>query len=109
MCFKRSDWENVEQNPKTAYHCLQFKDKSKYIELPCKVGDEIYYIPDYYIGRPQLLVGTITDIRISSDDYGVLIWQTPYNGYFMGKNFNVKWFTERNTAEQKLKELKENA
>lgn len=87
--------------------CKHFKDKSKYIELPCKVGDEIWYIPGY-VASPHLLVGTITDIQISSNDYGVRIWQTPYNGYFMGRNFNVNWFTEREEAERKLKELKAN-
>ncbi len=25
-------------------HCAMFKDKSKYIELPCKVGDMLYRI-----------------------------------------------------------------
>lgn len=25
--------------------CKAFKDKSRYIELPCKVGDMVYYIP----------------------------------------------------------------
>ena len=84
--------------------CGYFKNKSKYIELPCKVGDEIWYIPGY-VARPNLLVGTITDIQISSNDYGVRIWQTPLNGYFMGRNFNVNWFTDQEKAEQKLKEL----
>lgn len=90
-----------------AEKCECFKDKSEYIELPCKVGDEIWYIPGY-VASPHLLVGTITDIQISSNDYGVRIWQTPYNGYFMGKNFNVNWFTNREKAEQKLKELNAN-
>lgn len=90
--------------PIIAEQCVDFKDKSKYIELPCKVGDEIWYIPGY-VARPNLLVGTITDIQISSNDYGVRIWQTPLNGYFMGRNFNVNWFTDQEKAEQKLKEL----
>lgn len=84
-----------------------FEDKLEngtLIELPCKVGDEIWYIPGY-VARPNLLVGTITDIQISSNDYGVRIWQTPLNGYFMGRNFNVNWFTDQEKAEQKLKEL----
>lgn len=94
------DAENIESV------CKSFKNKSKYIELPCKVGDEIWYIPGY-VASPHLLVGTITDIQISSNDYGVRIWQTPYNGYFMGRNFNINWFTDREKAEQKLKELQE--
>ena len=27
--------------------CKRFKDKSKFIELPCKVGDTVYLIPTY--------------------------------------------------------------
>ena len=28
-------------------HCVDFKDKSKVIELPCKVGDIVYVIDEY--------------------------------------------------------------
>ncbi len=96
--------KNMSLNETIQEMCRDFKNKSKYIELPCKVGDEIWYIPGY-VASPHLLVGTITVIQISSNDYGVRIWQTPYNGYFMGKNFNVNWLTNREKAEQKLKEL----
>lgn len=34
-------WEGL---PPLAEQCEDFKDKSRYIELPCKVGDMLYYI-----------------------------------------------------------------
>lgn len=27
-----------------ANRCLSFKDKSRFIELPCKVGDKVYFV-----------------------------------------------------------------
>lgn len=38
ICFYQSNTPNITK-------CPHFKDKSRYIELPCKVGDKLYYIP----------------------------------------------------------------
>lgn len=84
--------------------CEHFKDESKCIGLPCKVGDMVYYIPGYVVS-PHLLVGTVTEIMIGADDYGIKIWQTPYNGYFLGKKYGITWFTTKKEAKAKLKEI----
>lgn len=43
------------------FTCGQFKDKSKFIELPCKVGDEIYVLNRGNI--PQKMILDEPDIR----------------------------------------------
>lgn len=65
-----------------AENCNNFKDKSKYIELPCKVGDTVYII-DPFNG---ICDTTLRNVRVNN----VL------------KN-NI--FLTKSEAEQKLKEL----
>ncbi len=43
-CIFKIDWDREKQNLETSYHCLHFKDKSLFIESPCKVGDTVYGI-----------------------------------------------------------------
>lgn len=66
--------------------CRDFKDKSKYIELPCKVGDIVYIIEPF---------NGICDMTLRNVHVNDLL-----------KN-NI--FLTKSEAEQKLKELKENA
>lgn len=36
--------QHCEQTTGTEFKCSHFKDKSRFIELPCKVGDTAYYV-----------------------------------------------------------------
>lgn len=69
-----------------AEKCECFKDKSKYIELPCNIGNKVYII-DPFNGICDM---TLRNVHVND----VL------------KN-NI--FLTKSEAEQKLKELKENA
>ena len=83
-------------------HCGVFKDKSKYIELPCKVGDVVYWI-GRKSGKPfiseEIVQSICCDVRETIE--------------FTALNPNGKilkyFFPTKSKAEQKLKELKENA
>ena len=79
-------------------------ENSTMIELPCKVGDEIYYIPSF-VSRPRVLLGTIIAIRIEKYGYGVQIQETPHNGYFDEITLGIDWFLTKEEAEARLKEL----
>lgn len=74
------------------------------IELPCKVGDEIYYIPSL-VSRPRVLLGTIIAIRIEKGGYGVQIQESTYNGYYDKTALGIDWFLTKEQAEARLKEL----
>lgn len=72
--------------PVIAEQCVDFKDKSKYIELPCKIGDKVYIIEPF---------NGICDMTLRN----VCVNDVLKNNIFLTKE----------EAEQKLKELKENA
>lgn len=40
-----------EQNADMGKECIQFKDKSRFVELPCKVGDTVYLVDRTRDGR----------------------------------------------------------
>jgi hypothetical protein len=67
-----------------------FRDKSKYIELPCKVGDTVYEVG--------------TDLKIYQNEIKNIIYDT--NGIaFDERAINETVFLTKSEAEQKLKEL----
>lgn len=75
-------------------HCLHFKDKSRYIELPCKVGDKVYKIVRSICFGNHIQEMTIKDFEIyANTDYEALILRQ--NDVFLDKS----------KAEEKLKEL----
>lgn len=76
--------------------CRHFKDKSKFNELPCKVGDTIYYMHrDREIVASR--VGAVRTEYTMDDGTGILgLWST-YD-YLLGQT----WFTSREDAENRL-------
>lgn len=79
-------WQVDQRGEDLANGCTDFKDKSKYIELPCNIGNKVYII-DPFNGICDM---TLRNVHVND----VL------------KN-NI--FLTKSEAEQKLKELKENA
>lgn len=83
--------------------CDSFKDKSKFIEIPCSIGDEIWRIN----WRNEVILSTVSmlqqkrdktwKIRLSDD--GSVFDVTPDD---IGKTI----FLTREEAEKKLEELK---
>lgn len=98
--------------------CETLKDKSRFVELPCKVGDTVYYVAN--IGRTSRLLPFINEYSVFE------ITLSKRQIYFHlchkndnGKNekvyhtvsiekFNKNVFTDKSKAEAKLKELSKN-
>lgn len=81
--------------------CGYFKDKSKYIELPCKVGDKVYVICYKRNVQPYIRVETVLHMNYLQGE-SLALWQihTEYAAY------NAKdVIYSKSEAEQKLKEL----
>ena len=74
--------------------CCDFKDKSLYIELPCKVGDKVYVIDCGYIKETVFEYATI-----EMGDYVTL-----YDEYQNELKFEYNTFHSREEAEKALKE-----
>lgn len=100
------DSKNVE------YVCKCFKNKTKYIELPCKIGDMVY---SYCKVVDQIVGYSVEDVHIDKEQtrYFATAFDVYYGEYLDEIEFTedeigkTVFFTE-SEAEQKLKELKEN-
>ena len=111
--------KHLELNPAVEKCCENFKDKSLIVELPCKVGDEIYVMNRGNI--PQRMILDEPDIRCHCaircycanednlcmalcDDkkHGICAYRLKNDGSDIGE----KVFLTKEEAEAKLKELK---
>ena len=94
-----------------AENCNNFKDKSKYIELPCKIGDAVYRIQQPW-GLSTLKVAGIHLVwnkavtRVKWPSYIVGLHETLNISCRLPlKDFEQTVFLTKSEAEQKLKEL----
>lgn len=104
------DWEYEEQNLTTAYHCRNFKDKSKYIELPCKFRQKVYVLPTIDNNLLDMEKMTCIGFSLSAVNYNANL-MTNKNKLYQPcfGDFGKTIFLTKSEAEAKLKELKENA
>lgn len=84
--------------------CEHFKDRSRFVELPCKVGDKVYVIEDI-AGEAKIIQDVVETIGIGYYADGINIYQfdgIKTDGYF--EDFGKTVFLTREEAEQALKE-----
>lgn len=79
--------------------CCDFKDKSRYIELPCKVGDTVYYITG--IGHNLIKPAKVKEIIL--DENGIKDLYVQGNGHNFENSFDI-FFPTSEEAEKALKE-----
>lgn len=89
--------------------CGYFKDKSKYIKLPCKVEDTVYH---YCKSVNQIVPYVVEDIHIDKEQtrYFATAFDVYYKEYldeieFAEDEIGKTVFLTKSEAEQKLKEL----
>ena len=83
-----------------SYVCDFFKDRSRFVELPCKLDDTVYYFNSAGEIFSQKVSGFIVNfvgILVDSD--------VMFDSHLMGDRF----FSTREEAEQALKERENNA
>ena len=84
--------------------CGDFKDRSRFVELPCKVGDTVYVI-ESIDGEEKIIQDHVETIGIGYYADGINIYQfdgIKTDGYF--EDFGKTVFLTREEAEQALKE-----
>lgn len=90
--------------------CNNYADNDLYIKLPCKVGDEVYFIKHYFSYAKQPLRGTVCMIRTFSRDkdwtFGVIMDDNHTERKFTSSDIGKTVFLTREDAEKKLEELK---
>jgi hypothetical protein len=88
--------------------CSFFKDRSRFVELPCKVGDTVYVIENI-AGEEKIIQDSVETIGIGYYADGIEIYQfdgIKTDGYF--SDFGKTVFLTREEAEQALKERENN-
>ena len=81
--------------------CCDFKDKSRFIELPCKVGDTVWYITG--IGHNLIKSATVKQIIIEKNGVISDLFVCNENNMFFENSFDIFYLT-REEAEKALKE-----
>ena len=84
-----------------SYVCDFFKDRSRFVELPCKVGDFVYFI------KARRIMADIVS-KFTIDRCGVMLQRV--NGYNLGytDQLGEKIFLTHEEAEKALKERGKN-
>ena len=95
--------------------CQCFKDKSRFVELPCKVGDTVY-VPWKYAFTNGIASVQVEDIKIydSKNHFMFLIdmqsnsevFNQSFGGWKTDKSIGNTVFLTREEAEKKLEEMK---
>ena len=80
--------------------CSLFKDRSRFVELPCKVGDTVYFILRSFDGKMRINPEKVCYFTIDANE--LRIHTTA--GYFTERDMNDGVFFTRERAEQVLKE-----
>ena len=86
------------------FPCPQFKDRSRFVELPCKVGDTLFVLR-YFYGKTRINPEKVCYFTI--DDNELRIHTTA--GYLTEHDMNDGAFFTREEAEQALKERENHA
>lgn len=90
--------------------CPHYKDKSLFVELPCKVGDKAYYLTSIdtldELNVIEIFEGKVCSI--SNDENILWIFCRYDNGlgfWHMERNIGKNLFFTKEEAERKLKEV----
>lgn len=89
--------------------CSDFKDKSRYIELPCDIGDKVYFIKSLFDYAKQPMCGTVCMIKTftgrESWTFGAIMDENLRERHFVSNDIGKTVFLTYEEAEKKLKEL----
>jgi len=94
---------DVDLNEEGAEKCVCFKDRNRFVELPCKVGDTVYYITG--LSREYIKPAIVNEIVINSKGISELFVSNDTVKF--ENSFDIFYLT-REEAEQALKESENN-
>lgn len=104
ICLIRDELSDDESKVVSVLECERFKDRSRFVELPCKVGDKVYVVEEI-AGEAKIIQDVVETIGIGYYADGINIYQfdgIKTDGYF--SDFGKTVFLTREEAEQALKE-----
>lgn len=83
--------------------CEHFADHSRFVKLPCNVGDMAYFILRYFDGKMRIKPEKICYFTIKANELNIHTTA----GYFTVRDMNEGVFFTRKEAEQALKKREE--
>ena len=91
--------ENIEEI------CKDFKDRSRFVELPCKVGDTVYIIARIS-GKEEIIQDSVESFTISYfvDNTPIILFDGIETCDWDSSDFGKQVFLTKEQAEQALKE-----
>ena len=100
---KRFKEVNENAYPKIQYKCDHFKPKSRFVELPCEVGQEWYWIN--FVSK-EIETDRVFAITISEDGFTIKTITISSKAIctFSEKRFKQIMFSSKEEAENALKE-----
>ena len=108
-CVHYEVCEALEQNGISRIHpslCGCFKDKSKFIELPCKVGDKVWFIKFMWNYAKQPISAMVCGIKTFSSSgtftFTALTYENNVSRSFINQDIGKTVFLTKEEAEQAL-------
>lgn len=91
-----------------ADECEHFRDAKKVIELPCKVGDTVYFIKSCFFYAKSSMQGTVCMIRTFSESntftFGVIMESSSQERSFTNFDIGKTVFLTPEAAQKALEE-----
>lgn len=112
-CVHYDVCQNLEMNGISRIHpkqCSNFKDKSRFVELPCKVGDKVYFIKFMWNYAKQPIPAMVCGIKTFSNSgtftFTSLTDESNVPRSFINQDIGKTVFLTREEAEKALRESK---
>ena len=108
-CINYDVCSNNGANCDRANHCEMFKDRNRFVELPCKVGDTIYEITERKRNgkwNKVIVERVVNGIEIGRSGFMTVICGTTITVFLFDLGKTV--FLTREEAEKALKERENN-
>ena len=93
--------------------CEQFKDRSRFVELPCKVGDTVYF-NNVHLRHAEVIAiyidasGGMFDLDVATNIETVAGYEHFINKDYTFEDIGKRLFLTKETAEQAVKERENN-
>lgn len=113
-CMHYGVCQSLEMNGISKIHpkqCSHFKDKSKFVELPCKVGDKVWFIKFMWNYAkhpiPAMVCGIKTFSKSGTFTFTALTDENNVTRSFINQDIGETVFLTKEEAEKALKEREE--
>ena len=98
-CINYDVCSKMNTNCDRGNHCEMFKDREKFVKLPCKVGDTVYYITG--LSRKIIKPAIVKEITINCNGVSKLSVET--NALDFESPFVSTFYLTKEEAERTLK------